>query len=252
MKNCLNCGTQVLGNYCPECGQSAATGKLKWKNILDDLIHTFTHADKSLLGTTRHMILRPGVVLQEYIDGKRKKYQSPISYFIIWVTLSILCHRMIIHKIGFHPVYLEGLTFSSQESTKIFINHGQWLNILSFPLMGLLLYLILSKGLYSYIESLAITSYTMSTTYMFFAVFYLVWGGLLSFNVLHWKFYLFQIIFTNFFIFWVLIKLFYKKQIPHFYSRIAIFLFVNCNLILQFLEFLCELWIKIEHTFNNS
>lgn len=250
-KNCLNCGHIVSEKYCPNCSQSTQTGRLQWGILIEDFVHTLTHADKSLLGTTKQMIFTPGRVLSEYIAGKRKKYQSPVSYFLIWVTLSILTHRLVLYKIGFHPVYLKGLTFASEESTLVLIKHGQWLYTLSFPLMAFLLYLFIAKPLFSFIETLVIISYTFSTCYMFFALFYLIWAGLFSFNVLHWKFYLFQIVFTDVFVLWVLISLFRNNGIAYLWLRLLVFTLINTVLVLQLLEFLCNQWLRFEWYFSH-
>ncbi len=249
--NCLNCGEALTGRYCSSCGQSAKVGRLSWTSLVSEFIHTLTHADRSLLGTTFRMFIQPGTVLQEYISGKRKKYQAPVAFFLIWVTLSIFTHRMILLKTGFHPVFLEGLTFSSPESIHVFIEHGQWFYILTFPLIAAMLYVFIAHPVFSYIEALVITMYTFSMDYAFFVICYLVGGGLFSLNVLHWAFYLFQILFSVFFTIWVCIDLFHKKGIPHFWIRLLLFTLINTIVVLKFLELLSITWIRLLEIFNH-
>ena len=246
IKRCLNCGHHVNSNYCPNCGQSTHVGRINWKSFIAEFIHTLTHAEKSIAGTTWQLIKNPGKVLDEYFAGKRKKYQSPISFFLVWVTISILVHRLVISHNGFNPVYLPGLTFSNPESIRIFITHGEWLYIIAFPVSAFLLYAIAGKPLYSYIECMVIVIYTFSVTYVFFTLCYLIGGVLLSLNVLHWKFYLFQIILSVVYSIWVCITLFRNKKIKFITLRVIMYMIINAVVILKFLEFLSNLWAKIE------
>src|SRR5262245_40247748 len=116
MRHCLNCGHTVAGKYCPNCGQAISVGRISWKSFLEELVHLVTHAERSLLGTSWQLLKKPGKVLDEYIGGKRKKYQSPVAFFLIWVTLCIVTQRLTLYHQGFHPVFLEGLTFRHAES----------------------------------------------------------------------------------------------------------------------------------------
>ena len=130
----------------------------------------------------------------------------------------------------------------------MFIEHGQWFYLLTFPLIAAFLYFFIARTIFSYIESLVITMYTFSVDYAFFVLYYLIGGGLLSLNVLHWGFYLFQILFSVFYTLWVCIDLFHKKGIPHFWLKLLLFTVINSIAVLKFLEFLSNAWV---HLFGN-
>ena len=221
-KHCLNCGEPISDKYCPHCGQRTDVERVSWKYFGEELVHTVTHAERSLLGTTWKLIKQPGLTLKEYFSGKRKKYHAPVGFFLIWVTLSTLLHQWIIKTYGFHPVYMPGLTFDSPESIKAFVLHGQIFYILSFPITAAWFYLFLSRPHFSYIESIVITMYAYSIVYVLFIVCYLVGGILLQLNVLHWKFYLFQILLTLVYTTWVCYQLLYPKKVNFFWLRLII------------------------------
>lgn len=181
-----------------------------------------------------------------YLAGKRKKYHSPVTFFLVWVTVSVLMQHAVLALSGFHPVYLKGLTFSSPESIRVFIKEGEWLYILTFPISALLLYFILTRPLYSYIESIVITMYTFSIVYMFHTLCYIIGGLLLSLNVLHWGFYLFQIILSFLYSIWVCFSLMRKKKIKILWPRILLYMFINLVVVLRFLEFLSISWLRLE------
>lgn len=250
-RHCLNCGHPVKENYCPNCSQKANVGRITWKSFGEEFIHTLTHAEKSIVGTTWQLVKHPRKVLDEYISGKRKKYQPPVGFFLVWVTLSILIHQFIIAKNGFNPVFLKGLTFSDPDSIRAFITHGEWFYILTFPVSAALFFFILARPLYSYIESIIITMYAFSVTYMFFVLCYLIGGGLLSLNVLHWKFYLFQIIVSLVYTLWACINLFRKKGVKLLWLRLIIYMTINLVVVLKLLEFLGTSLVKIEENFQH-
>ena len=145
--HCLNCGHPINSNYCPNCSQATEVGRITWKSFNAEFLHIFTHVEKSIVGTSWQLIINPGKLYAEYFACKRKKYQSPVAFFLIWVTISIFIHQMIISHSGFHPDYLRGLTFSRPESIRVFVKHGEWFYILCFPVNAAIFYFILAHRL---------------------------------------------------------------------------------------------------------
>jgi len=249
-KHCLNCGHTVNSKYCPHCGQATNTGRLNWKSFNAEFLHALTHVEKSILGTSWQLLKNPGKVMNEYCAGKRKKYQGPIGFFLVWVTVSILTHQAVLSSSGFHPVYLEGLTFSKPESIRAFIKHGEWLYILVYPLSAAIFYFILGRPGYSYIEAVVITIYAFSVVNMLYTLCYIVGGVLFSLNVLHWRFYLFQIILSQVYSIWALYSLFSKKKKRWLVLRIFIYILINLVVVLKFLEFMSGIWVEAEKQMN--
>ncbi len=85
--DCLNCGTHFKGNYCSNCGQKATVAKLTWKSLLAELTHFFTHAEHSFIYTTRSVFTRPGVIVKEFLEGKRIKVHKPVTFVLIWFAI---------------------------------------------------------------------------------------------------------------------------------------------------------------------
>lgn len=81
---------QPQDNYCPNCGQSANTKRLKIKQVKKDVLKKFLHADSGILHLTRALAVRPGLAIGEYIAGKRKEYYEPLKYLTFTVGISVL------------------------------------------------------------------------------------------------------------------------------------------------------------------
>ena len=56
---CLNCGTEFEGNFCPECGQKADTGRFTMRFIFENLVAAFTSKDGGLWFTLKSLFTRP-------------------------------------------------------------------------------------------------------------------------------------------------------------------------------------------------
>lgn len=87
---CLNCGTEFEGNFCPECGQSADSGRFTMKFIFENLIAAFTSKDGGIWFTLKNMFTRPGAMVVDILNGKRKSYFSPFPMLFFVLTVYIL------------------------------------------------------------------------------------------------------------------------------------------------------------------
>lgn len=79
-KTCLNCDTPISHIYCSNCGQMYETEEISVKSMYRSWYKKQRHHVEVFLFTTRNLFLRPGVVVQEYWAGKKKKYYNPFNY----------------------------------------------------------------------------------------------------------------------------------------------------------------------------
>ena len=87
---CLNCGTEFERNFCPECGQSAETGRFTMRFIFENLIAAFTSKDGGIWFTFKNLFTRPGAMVVEMLNGKRRSYFSPFPMLFFALTVYIL------------------------------------------------------------------------------------------------------------------------------------------------------------------
>ena len=87
---CLNCGTEFEGNFCPECGQSADTGRFTWRFIIENLQSAVLGKDGGIWFTIKNLLTRPGAMIVEILNGKRKSYFSPFPMLFLALTVYIL------------------------------------------------------------------------------------------------------------------------------------------------------------------
>jgi len=81
-KNCLNCGTQVAGRYCQNCGQENVEVKERIWHLLMHFIEDLTHFDGKLWKTLKLLLFKPASLTRYYMDGKRATYLHPIRMYL--------------------------------------------------------------------------------------------------------------------------------------------------------------------------
>ena len=85
-KPCGNCGTQLQGPYCHQCGQMGHVHR-SVLHLLEELVHGILHFDTKSWRTLPLLVARPGLLTRRYIDGQRTRYVSPLALFLFSVFL---------------------------------------------------------------------------------------------------------------------------------------------------------------------
>lgn len=87
--HCSNCGFQLHGKYCSNCGQKAEA-QLALRPFLQDLFSKTSEFDFKLVRTLKDLVIRPGAMIRNYLDGKRIPYTNPFKALFIVTALYIL------------------------------------------------------------------------------------------------------------------------------------------------------------------
>lgn len=171
MKTCKNCGAKTDGTYCNRCGQKLALERITFNYIWHEVVHFFTHAEKGFFFTSRQLIKAPGHVIVDFIEGKRKAYQKPVSYFLIWIGLYSITLYLFKSSFGENTVISFAEYFGPAESTKFAISHLNIVLTLLLPLQAIYIHFLLMYKKYNYIEALVAVLYTIGTLILFQVLF---------------------------------------------------------------------------------
>jgi Protein of unknown function (DUF3667) len=83
---CLNCGFELIGQYCHGCGQKAKVHRTL-RSYGHDLLHGVFHFEGKVWKTLPMLAWRPGELTRRYIHGERAKFVSPLALFLFAVFL---------------------------------------------------------------------------------------------------------------------------------------------------------------------
>ena len=153
---CRNCDADVaLGQvYCGICGQKHATERLTLHEIGHDLLHAFIHVDRSALSLVYMLLVRPGTVARDYVQGKRKRYFGPFSFLVVIVAAA----SAVIAITGFRVV------FANRANIVVDFLQGH-INLLMFaevPLLAAFSRLFDFRSCFNFAEHLVLAAYTSS------------------------------------------------------------------------------------------
>jgi hypothetical protein len=83
-KNCLNCGTRLIGPFCAECGQKAHVHR-SVRAFFQDFIQGVFNFEGKIWRTLPMLAWCPGIMTRRYIAGERARFISPIALYLFTV-----------------------------------------------------------------------------------------------------------------------------------------------------------------------
>jgi len=163
MSFCKNCGEKVVGSYCSHCGQKIIEQRISFHYISHEALHFFTHFEKGFLFTSLNMLAKPGKVVTDFVKGKRKIYQPPVSFFLIWITMYLLLLYIVEKIFGENVVIDYKEYFGPTSTTKFAISHLSFVLLVVIPFQALYFYLLVARRKYNYFESFVVAIYFLGT-----------------------------------------------------------------------------------------
>jgi len=85
--NCLNCGGRLRGQYCGTCGQRSRSRLISLWELISDAFGDLFELDSRLWQTLVPLLIRPGRLTHDYLQGRRARYMPP---FRMYLVLSVL------------------------------------------------------------------------------------------------------------------------------------------------------------------
>ena len=85
--NCLNCGARLRGQYCGTCGQRSRSRLISLWELVSDAFGDLLELDSRLWQTLLPLLIRPGRLTYDYLQGKRARFMPP---FRMYLVLSLL------------------------------------------------------------------------------------------------------------------------------------------------------------------
>ena len=158
---CQNCGSTLESYFCSNCGQRASIHKVTFKEQAQDLADAVFSVDAPLLMTLKLLLVNPGKLFRDYLDGKRKSFYKPVAFFILTTVVYLLLRSII----NYNPMENVNAFQNGSVESKLFIDAGSYMfgninNFLFFFIFtaGLSLKIFFSKR-YSLAEFVAISFY---------------------------------------------------------------------------------------------
>ena len=234
---CKNCGAQIQGNYCSNCGQRTTIDKVSFKETFQDVAKTFFSVDAPFFLTLKEIFFNPGKLFREFLDGKRKTYYKPVSFFVLTTIIYLLVRSLI----DYNPMTTEGIKVEGEllvEGGKYMVKNINNVMFLFVFSLGLFLKVFFFKR-YSLAEYTAIAFYLISV----YAILGMVAMFYLKFKPPNYK--MIPMILFLLYLIYALVSFFQKNKFIVGIKTVFVFLFsFSVYTLLGFFMSLLIVWIK--------
>ena len=79
---CLNCGTELLGDYCYQCGQKNKDFQLSFFKLIKSFFDEITFFDNKIINTLKYLAYKPAYLTQSYLNGQRVRFVPPFRLYL--------------------------------------------------------------------------------------------------------------------------------------------------------------------------
>ena len=83
LTHCENCGAELQGHWCAQCGQPAIEYRRSFRYVVADLLNEFLNWDSKFFTTIALLVLKPWRLTNEFLAGKRVRYVNPLRLYLL-------------------------------------------------------------------------------------------------------------------------------------------------------------------------
>jgi hypothetical protein len=83
LTHCENCGAELTGHYCAQCGQAAVDYRRSFRHVIADVLESFLNWDSKFFATIALLIFKPWRLTNEFLAGKRVHYVNPLRLYLL-------------------------------------------------------------------------------------------------------------------------------------------------------------------------
>ncbi len=100
---CENCGAELQGHWCAQCGQPAIDYRRSFRHVIADLLDEFLNWDSKFFATIALLIFKPWRLTNEFLAGKRVRYANPLRLYLLASILFFFAVNYGTRGIKFEP-----------------------------------------------------------------------------------------------------------------------------------------------------
>ncbi len=142
-RDCSNCGrtADVPGQkFCPDCGQPTPAPRIDWHFLGHELEHSVLHMDRGIFYTLKNLMLRPGRMIRDYLEGRRAGIVKPMLLVAMTGAAATLIAHYLLDGDAMGSSFTQGMEAglgdkpsedakaAAAELAKIFTMAKDWIN----------------------------------------------------------------------------------------------------------------------------
>lgn len=115
--DCANCDRAIASpeqKFCPACGQPTPAHRIDWHFLGHELEHSVLHMDRGIFYSLKELMLRPGHLMRDYIEGQRAKQVKPLMLLMIMAAVVVILSKYLIGEGVVDSAVLAGASVGSK------------------------------------------------------------------------------------------------------------------------------------------
>jgi hypothetical protein len=106
LTHCENCGAELSGQYCAQCGQAAVDYRRSFRHVIVDVLDSFLNWDSKFFATIALLILKPWQLTNEYVGGKRVRHVNPLRLYLLASIVFFFAINYSVKSLRIEPITL--------------------------------------------------------------------------------------------------------------------------------------------------
>ena len=193
---CANCTRAIDGTeqkFCPACGQPTPAHRIDWHFLGHELEHSVLHMDRGILYSLKELMLRPGQLIRNYLEGRRAGIVKPLLLVMMAGAAATLMAHYALDGDALGSSFTQGMEAAIEDQgtadakqaevtamvVKVFVFVKDWMNrhltlvtLLLLPVQAAAYKLAFRKFKHiNYPEWLVIASFLMAQLFVVWTVF---------------------------------------------------------------------------------
>jgi hypothetical protein len=163
--HCRNCDTMLHQSwrFCPNCGQRGDAARLSFADIKREISYSFANVERSLLSFAWALLIRPGQVAHEYVQGKRKRYYGPFATLFVLVGVTALA----VNALDYRMLAQDQLPHLHSAFMRQHVNH---VLLAQLPVMGVVCAVLFRSAGLLLPEHMVMVAYSLTVRAAFVAL----------------------------------------------------------------------------------
>jgi hypothetical protein len=95
---CPNCDSDLLGDYCSNCGQHDQDMRRPFFKLIGEFFSSLTELDGRFYRSIFYLFTKPGFLSTEFVNGRRASYTPPLRLFLI-ISISFFLMVSVLNSI---------------------------------------------------------------------------------------------------------------------------------------------------------
>lgn len=231
-QECTNCNSELLGDFCSNCGRPQKLGRIDGRHVLSE-IGRVLNFDKGILFTIRELLLRPGLNIRKFIAEDRSRLVRPIVFIIVCSLIYSIVQQFFDFKDGYFSYSFDIDSTAFTLFDWISGNYG-YANILIAIFIAFWIKIFFRKYGYNFFEILILLCFVMGMGMLLFSFFGII-DGLTGIKIVD-KSFLIGILYIS----WAIGQFFDKKKFLNYLKAIisyflGLITFSICVMLMGFL-----------------